>query len=223
MMSTWSYCHKPLPSTLSAECFSYTSRLKWCLQELLPKPVPSMLYTGCFSYTSRLKWCLHQTSPTKPCPELSLWDVPLTHPGSNGAYGELSQTHAHYNIYWMFLLHIQAKTVHTLNYSHKPMPSTIFESMFLLHMHAEMVPTGTPPTNPYPVCSHYGTFLLKIQTKMEPSGNSFHKPTPSTLPRECLLYMSKAKIGLTRNFTANSSHKSFPVCSLWDVSLTHPG
>ena len=50
------------------------------------KPVPSMLYTGCFSYTSRLKWCLWRTSPTKPCIELSLWDVSLIHPGWNGAY-----------------------------------------------------------------------------------------------------------------------------------------
>ena len=52
---------------------------------------------------------------------------------------------------------------------------------------------------------------------------NFHKQTPGTLPTECFLYISKAKIGLTRNFTANSSHKPFPVCSLWDVSLTHPG
>ena len=62
--------------------------------------------------------------------------VSLTHQGSNGAYGELSQTHAHFNIYWMFLLHIQAEIAYTLNYSHKPMPSMLFDSMFLLHLHA---------------------------------------------------------------------------------------
>ena len=81
-----------------------------------------------------------------------------------------------------------------------------------------MVPTGTPPMNPYPECSHYGTFLLKVQAEMVPIWN-FHKQTPGTLPTECFLYISKAKIGLTRNFTANSSHKPFPVCSLWDVSI----
>ena len=118
----------------------------------------------------------------------------------------------------MFLLHIQAEIVHTLNYSHKHMPSMLFDSMFLLHLHAEMVPTGNPPMNPYTECSHYWTFLLKVQAELVPIGN-FHKQTPGTLPTECFLYISKAKIGLTRNFTANSSHKPFPVCSLWDVSI----
>ena len=86
----------------------------------------------------------------------------------------------------LFLLHIQAEIVHTLNYSHKPMPSTLFESMFLLHMHAKVVPTGTPSMNPYPECSHYGTFLLKVQAEMVPIWN-FHKQTPGTLPTEYFL------------------------------------
>ena len=117
--------HKPMPSTLSAGCFSYTSRLKWCLQEHLPqtsaqyaiyrmfllhiytemvpmanishKPMPSTFSAGCFSYTSSMKWCLQELLP---------------------------QTRAQYAIYRMFLLHIQA----------------------------EMVSTGTPPTNQCPVC-----------------------------------------------------------------------
>ena len=116
--------HKPMPSTLSAGCFSYTSRLKWCLQKLLPQTsaqyavyrmfllhtkaemVPTAnistkpcqeLSMGCFSYTSRLKWCLREHLP---------------------------QTSVQYAIYRMFLLHIQA----------------------------EMVPTGTSPTNQCPVC-----------------------------------------------------------------------
>ena len=81
--------HKPTPGTLLRECFFYifkakiglTGTLRWLLLQV----VPSMLSMGCFSYTFRLKWCLWRKSPTKPCPELSLWDVSLTHPGWNGA------------------------------------------------------------------------------------------------------------------------------------------
>ena len=156
-------------------CFSYTSRLKWCLQEHLPQTSAQhaiyrmfllhiqaeMVPTGtsptnqcpvcyiqrCFSYASRLKRCLWQTSPTKPCPDL----------------------------YGMFLLHIQAQMVPTgtlpinqfpecylqdvsltLPGSNKHLPQTHAQHtlcrMFLLHIQAEMVPTGTPPTNQCPVC-----------------------------------------------------------------------
>ena len=63
------------------------------------KQVPSMLYTGCFSYTSRLKWCLWRTL-TNPCPSQYLLDVSLTYPGWNCAYTEpLSQTHAQYALW----------------------------------------------------------------------------------------------------------------------------
>ena len=120
----------------------------------------------------------HKTMPK------TLWDVSLTHPGSNGAYGELSQTHAHYSIYWMFLLHIQAEIVPTLNHSRKPMPSMLFENMFLFHIHAELLPTETPATNSYPVCSLMD-LSLKIQAEMVPIGNSFHKPMPGTHHRAC--------------------------------------
>ena len=120
--------HKPVPRMLSTGCFSYTSRLKWCLQKLLPqtsaqyavyrmfllhikaemvatanishKPVPSTLSGGCFSYTSRLKWWLQEL---------------------------LSQTSAQYAIYRMFLLHIQAEMMPTANISHKTMPRTLWD------------------------------------------------------------------------------------------------
>ena len=95
--------HKPMPSTFSAGCFSYTSSMKWCLQELLPQTEPNMLYTGCFSYTSRLKWCPQDLLP---------------------------QTSAQYAIYKMFLLHIQAEMVPIANISHKPMPTTLSMGCF---------------------------------------------------------------------------------------------
>ena len=175
MMSTWSYSHKPMPSTLSVVCFSYTSRLKWCLQEpkkqcpavcyiqdvslthpgwngayrnSFQKTVPGMLYTRCFSYTSRLKWCLRQTSPTKPCPELSLcfsytsrlkWclrrtftnpcplqyllDVSLTHPGRNCVYTELlPQTHAQHALWQHVSLTFACINGAYRNSSHEPIP-----------------------------------------------------------------------------------------------------
>ena len=77
----------------------------------------------------------------------------------------------------MFLLHIQAEIVPTLNHSRKPMPSMLFENMFLFHIHAELLPTETPATNSYPVCSLMD-LSLKIQAETVPIGNSFHKPTP---------------------------------------------
>ena len=174
--------HKPMPSTFSAGCFSYTSSMKWCLQELhktsptkpcpklcgmfllhiqaqmVPmanishKPMPRTLSMGCFSCTSRLKWCLQELNP---------------------------QTSAQYAIYKMFLLHIQAEMVPIANISHKPMPTTLsmgcFSStsrlkwclqellpqtssqnaiyrMFLLHIQTEIVPTGTPFKNQCSVC-----------------------------------------------------------------------
>ena len=83
--------HKPVPSMFSMGCFSYTSRLKWCLREHLPqtsaqyaiyrmflshiqaemvpmanishKTMPRTLSMGCFSYTSRLKWWLQEHLP----------------------------------------------------------------------------------------------------------------------------------------------------------------
>ena len=70
--------HKPMPTTISTRCFSYTSRLKWCLRGTSShKPLHSMLCTGCFSYTSRLKWCIHRTTPTNPCSLQYLPDVSL--------------------------------------------------------------------------------------------------------------------------------------------------
>ena len=91
--------HKPVPSMLHTGCFSYTSRLKWCLQDLHPqtsaqyaiyrmfllhiqaqmvpmdnshKPMPITISTGRFSYTSRLKLCIHWTTLANPCPVCSL-------------------------------------------------------------------------------------------------------------------------------------------------------
>ena len=84
----------------------------------------------------------------------------------------------------MFLKHIQAEIVHTLNHSRKPMPSMLFENMFLLHIYAELVPTETHATNLYPVCS-VKDLSLKIKAEMMPIGNSFHKPMPGTLHTAC--------------------------------------
>ncbi len=118
--------HKPVPSMLLTGCFTYTSRLKWCLWQTSPyKPILSTFPAGCLSYTSRLKWCLQELHPQtsaqyaiyrmfllhiqakmlpmanishKTMPRI-LWDVSLAHPDSYGASRELSQTHAHHNIY----------------------------------------------------------------------------------------------------------------------------
>ena len=146
------------------------------------KPMPSMLSTGCFSYTSRLKWCLRWKSPRKPCPVLSLqdvsliqaeslptanishktmprslWDVSFTHPGSNGAYRNsshkpvprmlstgcfsytsrlkwclqelLRQTCAQYAIYRMFLTNPGWNGAYR-NSSQKPVPSMLYIGCF---------------------------------------------------------------------------------------------
>ena len=173
--------HKPMPSTLSAGCFSYTSKLKWCLQEHLPQTSAQhaiyrmfllhiqaeMVPTGtsptnqcpvcyiqrCFSYTSRLKRCLWQTSPTKPCPEF----------------------------YGMFLLHIQTHMV-PLENSHKPMPTTISTRCFSYTSRLKWCLQGLLPQT-HTQCTHYGIFLLKIQAEMLSTGNSHYKHMPGILPR----------------------------------------
>ena len=40
--------HKPMPTTISTRCFSYTSRLKWCLQGLLPQTHTQCTHYGIF-------------------------------------------------------------------------------------------------------------------------------------------------------------------------------
>ena len=178
-------------------CFSYTSRLKWCLLKLHPqtsaqyliykmfllhiqaemvptanishKTMPRTLSMGCFSYTSWLKWCLQELLP---------------------------QTSAKYAIYRMFLLHIQAEMVPMTNISHKPRPSTLSAGCFsytssmkwcLQELHK------TSPTKPCPeLC---GMFLLHIQAQMVPMENS-HKPMPTTVSTGCFSYTSRLKLCL---------------------------
>ena len=123
--------HKPMPTKISTGCFSYTSRLKWCLKEHLPqpsaqytiyrmfhlhiqaemvpmdnshKPMPITISTRCFSYTPRLKWFLRGTSSHK--------------------------TPTQYTLYGMLLLHIWAEMVRRWNYSHKPMLTTVSTGSF---------------------------------------------------------------------------------------------
>ena len=163
MMSTWSYSHKPMPSTLSVVCFSYTSRLKWCLQEP-KKTVPcSMLYTGCFSYTSRLKWCLQKLLP---------------------------KNSARYAIYKMFLLHIQAEMVPTANISHKAMPRTL--SMFLLHIKAQMVPTENFH-KPMPTSISTGCFSYTSRPKLRIHWTTPTNPCPACSLTACFSYICMHK------------------------------
>ena len=122
--------HTPVPRMLSTGCFSYTSRLKWCLQELLRQtcaqyaiyrmfllhiqaeinishePMPSTLSAGCFSYTSRLKGCLQEHLP---------------------------QTSAQYATYRMFLLHNQAEMVPTGTPPKKQFPVCYIQDVSLTH------------------------------------------------------------------------------------------
>ena len=100
--------HKPMPTTISTRCFSYTYRLKWCLQELLSqtsaqyaiyrmfllhiqaemmptanishKTMPRTLY-GMFLLHIQAEMVTTGTSPTNQCPVCYIQDVSLTHPG----------------------------------------------------------------------------------------------------------------------------------------------
>ena len=99
-----------------------------------------MLYTRCFSYTSRLKWCLRQTSPTKPCPELFLSHmhaevVPTGTPPINP-----NRECSHYGT---FLLKIQAEMVPIGNSFHKPTPGTLPRECFFYISKAKIGLTGT--------------------------------------------------------------------------------
>ena len=94
-MPTWSSSHKPMPSMLSAGCFFYISRLKCCLQDVNPPTNAQYALYRKFLLYIQAEMLPTGISPTKSCPVLSQQDVSLKHPVSNGAYGELSQTHAH--------------------------------------------------------------------------------------------------------------------------------
>ena len=101
--------HKPMPTTISTRCFSYTSRLKWCLREHLPqtsaqyatyrlfhlhiqaKMVP-MANISLQTHTQHVpcrmsllhiqaKMVPTGTPPTNQCPVCYIQDVSLTHPG----------------------------------------------------------------------------------------------------------------------------------------------
>ena len=129
-------------------CFSYTSRLKWCLQELLPQTSAQ--------YAIYRMFLLHIQAEMMPTANISHKTMPRT-------------------LYGMFLLHIQAdrnssrKPVPNMlsrgcfYYTSRlkwclqelfPQTSSqnAFYRMFLLHIQAQMVPTETPPTNQRPVC-----------------------------------------------------------------------
>ena len=136
---------KPVPSTLCIWCF-------WHIQaEIVPtgtpsnKTTPSTLSTGCFC-TPRLKWCLRETLTTNPCPECCLWDLPLTHPCSNGAYRKSSHKHKLSMPSTTCFLHIQADTVSAVTSSHEPMPSTMECLTNTSRLKSRL--WWCPPTNP---------------------------------------------------------------------------
>ena len=150
----------------------------------------------------------HKTMP------ITLWDVPLTHPGSNGAYGN-SQTHAHHNIYYMFLLHIQAKMEPTRDFLPQTHTQYALYRMFHLHIQAEMVPMAnishkTMPRTLSMGCFSYTSwlkwclqelllqtnakyaiyrmFFLHIQAEMVPTVKISQKTMPSSLSTGCFSY-----------------------------------
>ena len=107
----------------------------------------------CFSHTSMLKWCLWRTSPTKPCPELSLWDVSLTHPGWNGDYRNISHKPVPSRLYtWCFTYTSRLKwclwTILT-----NQCPSQYLLDASLTHPGWNGFYEGLPPTNPNTVYS----------------------------------------------------------------------
>ena len=72
-----------------------------------------MLYAGCFSYTSRLKWCLQELRAQTNA-QYAIYKMFLLHiqaemvPTANTSHKTICKT-----LYGMFLLHIQAEMVPT--------------------------------------------------------------------------------------------------------------
>ena len=107
MVPTGISSHKSIPSTLYG-------------MSLLHIHMPHTLSMQNFSYTSRLKWCLQGPPPANQCSVHSEWDFSLTHPGWNGTYGELlPQTHTQYAPMGSISKHIQAQMTSRGNSSHE--------------------------------------------------------------------------------------------------------
>ena len=73
--------HTPVPRMLSTGCFSYTSRLKWCLQELLQQTCAQYAIYRMFLLHIQAEMVPTGTPPTNLRPVCYIQDVSLTHPG----------------------------------------------------------------------------------------------------------------------------------------------
>ena len=230
-----------------------TSRLKWWLQETPPTnlcPVRSVwdvsLRYPCWNCADidLLPQHMHAeilptgTPPTNQYPVY--YTVCFSH--ESRSHRDLpQQTYAQYIIlYRMFLLHIQAEIVPTRISFHKPVSNTFSKGCFssmsrLKWCLLQMVPTSNShKLMPTPL----SLFLLYIQAEIVLTGNYSHKPMLSMLCRMFLLHIQAQTLSrrcfsynpswngacgellqLTKPLTANPR----PVCSSWEVSLTHPG
>ena len=170
---------------------------------------------GCLPYPPRLKSCLREATPTNPCPVRFLQDVSLTHPGWNGAYGNISHKPVPSMLYTGCFTYT-SKLKWCLQ-EHLPQTSAQYATyrMFLLHIQAEMVPTGTPPKNQFPVC-----YIQDVSLTHPGWNGAYSKHLPQNhaqIPMGCFFYTSRLKWCLWITLT-----NPCPSQYLLDVSLTHP-
>ena len=174
----------------------------------------------------------------------------LKHPGWNGDYRKLlPQTYAQYALYGMFLLDIHAEMVRTWIYSHNtcmlkyclqellPQTNTQYISV-VCFSHTSRSHRDLPQQTYAQYMIVCWMFLLYIQAEIVLTGNYAHKPMLSLLYRMFLLHIQAQTLSrrcfsynpgwngacgellqLTKPLTTNPC----PVCSPWEVSLTHAG
>ena len=165
--------------------FTYTSRLKSCLQKTSPPSQCPECSLQDASYTSWLKWCLRRTPLTNPRPVCSAWDACFIHTGSNCARGEVLQETP--TLTRMSLWHTQAEIVPTGNYSHKFMPSAFSIGKFSYTSRLKWCLRKTP-TNSCPLCSlcFFYTSMANSPTTLCPV-RSLHNVSLNIFRLKCCL------------------------------------
>ena len=131
MVPMGNYSKKHMPSTLSRGCFSYISRLKWCLQELLPQTHAQYALYWMFPLNIHDEMVPTRNSSHKPMPSTLFAECILTNPGWNAAYRNSSHKLKPSMLYGMFLLKIQTELLPIGNLFHKPMPGMLPRERFL--------------------------------------------------------------------------------------------
>ena len=155
-------------------CFSYTSRLKWCLQELHPQTSAQYAIYRMFLLHIRAKMLPMANISHKTMPRI-LWGVSLTHPGSYGALCGMSS------------LPIQAEIMPTWSSSHKRMPSMSSAGCFSYTSRLKWCLQDLHPQTSAQYAI-YRMFLLHIQAETVPMTSISHKTMPRTLWDVCLTH-----------------------------------